>query len=358
MSNVDGRDAVLKMAEALGLSASDLAAVASSAASSAEAPTVAQFAPRVIEACSAKALPTYRPHFVRLVDAFGDRQLSEVTVTDLSVLRDTTMANAAAQKVAAAEAKGRPLVSYELDAHGRGAGENSVRAFRFFFKTARRERLVWENVAMEVEVPKRLPAPERPLTTEELGEVALIWCTTGNDPELDTVMFEFHRKTAARREGGLNLRLGDLDERRGSVTITEKFGKTRELPYDVAGLRRLRSFAVRRGAATASDHVFRSSRHTAISRRRYETIYDRLDAHTSWTERIDLGVHWIRHTTLDDVRTVADSRVAAAYAGHADASQGTIGLYNKISFDELCGAFEAIFGPRFDEKDDPLDGGS
>lgn len=78
-----------------------------------------------------------------------------------------------------------------------------------------------------------------------------------------------------------------------------------------------------------------------------ETIYDRLDEHTTWTDRLDLGVHWVRHTTLDDVRSVAGGRVAAAYAGHEDSSQATIGLYSKITFDELAAAYEAIFGPRF-----------
>jgi site-specific recombinase XerD len=347
VSAVDPAEALLKMAEALGLSAADLASIGSQMANAATVPTVAQLEPEVRAACSAKSLPSYGCHFRRLVERLGDLPVTEVTANHLCALRDETMAQAARRKLERAERTGRPLRSYEHDAHGRGAGENAVRAYRFFFRYARKARHVRDNVAMDVEVPKRPPAPERPLLPEELEEIAVIWCTTGNDPELDTLLFEFHRKTAARREGGLNLRLGDLDERRGAITLTEKFGKTRELPYDADGLARLRRFATSRGATAASDHVFRTRRGTPMSRRRYETIYDRLDQHTTWTERLDLGVHWIRHTTLDDIRTVADVRVAATYAGHDDNSQETIARYNKVTFEELAAAFEALFGPRF-----------
>ncbi len=344
---MDPTEMLMKMAESMGLSAADLAAASQRAAMVEGTPTVREFLPVVISACTAKSLPTYRPHFDRLVAAHGERRLTDIDVNDLVALRDTTIANAATAKLERAKRTGRRLRSYEHDAHGRGAGENCVRACRFYFRVATHARKLHHNPAMDVPVPKRLPAPERPLTAPELEEVALVWCTTGDDPALDTMMFEFHRKTAARREGGLNLRLGDLDERRGAITLTEKFGKTRELPYDVDGLRRLRRFATSRGATSPSDHVFRSKRGQRISRKRYEVIYNRVDQNTTWTERLDLGAHWIRHTTLDDVRTVADSRVAAAYAGHDDASQGTIGLYNKVTFEELAAAFEAIFGPRF-----------
>jgi site-specific recombinase XerC len=343
MATVDSTDALVVMAESLGLTPADLVAAAGRLATP-DLPTIAEYHEQVIDACPEKSLPTYGVNFRRLVATHGDRRLNEITTADLERLRDDTIATAATKKLAQAEASGRALRSHEHDAHGRGAGENAVRAHRFFFNTAKKNKLLQTNPASDVKVPKRPPAPERPLRVDELEEVAVIWCTTGNDPELDALIFEFHRKTAARREGGLNLRLGDLDARRPSITITEKFGKTREMPIDVDFINRLRSFARSRGATSPSHHIFRSKRGTKISRKRYETIYDRLDDHTSWTEKLDLGVHWIRHTTLDDVRTVAGNRVAATYAGHDDASQGTIGLYSKVTFEELEAAFHAIFG--------------
>ena len=119
------------------------------------------------------------------------------------------------------------------------------------------------------------------------------------------------------------------------------------MPYDAAGIARLRRFAERRGATKPSDHVFRSLGGDKISRGRYGKIYDRIDEHTTWTEQLDLGAHWIRHTTLDDVRTVAGQRVASTYAGHEDGSQDTIARYTKVTFEEVAAAYEAIFGPRF-----------
>lgn len=348
-SPVDPIEVLLAMVKSLGLTAADLAELGERATMASSMPTVAEFLDTAIDACSDKSAPTYVPQFRRLVAQHGERRLSDITAHDLTVMRDSIIRSVGIAKVERAIRTGRKLRSYEPDAHGNGAGENFVRGCRFFFETAKNANVVAKNPAKDVKVPKRPPAPERPLTSAELEEVALLWCTTGNDPELDTLLFEFHRKTAARREGGLNLRLGHLDERLGALTLTEKFGKTRVMPYDIAGLRRLRSFAVGRGASADSDQVFRSLRGTQISRRRYETIYDRIDEHTTWTEPLDVGVHWMRHTTLDDVRAVAGTRVASAYAGHDDASVGTIGLYSKVTFEELAAAFEALFGPRFNE---------
>jgi len=347
--NDSNRETLRKMAEALDLSPADLRAVADASAAHSAAPTIAEFLEDAIAVCSSKSLPTYQPHYNDIVAAHGDRRLSDVTANDLAKLRDARMLRAATIKVERAQRNGRPLRSYELDAHGQGAGENAVRAYRSFFRAALLAGHIQSNVAMNVKVPKRLPAPERPLDVAELDEIALIWCTSGNDPDLDALLFEFHRKTASRREGALNLRLSGLDERRGAVVLTEKFGKIRELPLDVGFLRRLRQFAHSRGATSPSCHVFRGLAGRHITRKRYETIYRRIDRSTDWTEVLDVGVHWIRHTTLDDVRSVADARVAAAYAGHDDSSMGTIGLYTKVTFDELVGAYEAIFGARFPE---------
>lgn len=353
MSAVDPTQVLLSTVAALGLGPEELIRAAELMRSSrdgtsvSDVPTFAEFLPEVVGASTEKSLPTYHTHFRRLASCFADRHLNEVTVNELISLRNATVSEASIQKLESAKRSGRELRSYEHDAHGYGAGENAVRAYRFFFKVACRANHLEANPAAQVEMPTRPEAPERPLTVSELEEVAMIWCSTGNDPELDSLLFEFHRKTAARREGGLNLRVGNLDLTRGAVTLNEKFGRARNVPLDTEFMRRLLDFAQRRGATGVADQLFRSKRHTAITRRRYGTIYDRIDSYTDWTEKLDLGVHWIRHTTLDDVRTVADSRVAAKYAGHSDSSQGTIGLYTKVSFEELAAAFEAIFGPRF-----------
>ena len=82
------------------------------------------------------------------------------------------------------------------------------------------------------------------------------------------------------------------------------------------------------------------------TRRRFNTIFDRVDRNVGWTEPLDVGAHWIRHTTLADIAAVADVRVAAAYAGHSPDELGVIGRYTQVTFEDLCDAYEALFGPR------------
>jgi site-specific recombinase XerC len=347
MSPVPDRDEVLRsLATSLGLGPADLRRIAEQF----EVPhtvSVAEFAPVAIERCGPKTRPCYAVHIRRLVEAHGDRRLDEITTDDLAALRDRIRADVAAAKIARAESTGRLLVSGDPDAHGHGAAENVVRAVRFLFKLAVDRRLITYSPAAAVKIPTRPPAPERPLTSDELQEFAVVACTTGNDPHLDGLLFEFHRKTAARREGALNLRVCDLDARGGAVTLTEKFGRSRRLPLDAEFISRLVAHATSRGATSQGDKVFRSSRGTPISRKRYEYLYNRLDAHTTWSGMLDVGIHWIRHTTLDDVRTVTDERTAHTYAGHTDASGPTINAYTKVPFEGLVAAYEAIFGPRF-----------
>jgi site-specific recombinase XerD len=343
------RDAVLaSVAASLGFGPEDLHRVAQRLGAS-EVPTVAEFVAVAVERCSPKSLPTYAVHFRRLAGAHGDRRLDAVTPDDLAELRDRIRREVAEAKVARAKERGRLLISDDPDAHGHGAAENFVRAMRFLFKLALKRRVITHDPAAEVAVPTRPPAPERPLSCAELEDFAVVACTTGNDPILDGLLFEFHRKTAARREGGLNLRVCDLDVRGGAVTLTEKFGRSRRLPLDADLAGRLIAFARARGAALPGDKVFRKHDGTPISRRRYEYLYDRLDEHTTWSEMLDVGIHWIRHTTLDDVRTVADERTAHTYAGHTDATGPTINAYTKVPFEGLVAAYEAIFGPRFPE---------
>ncbi len=347
MSAAPDRDAVLRsVAESLGLGPADLYRIAAQLESPSTL-TLAEFAPAALERCSPKTRPCYATPIRRMVDALGERRLDQITTDDLAELRDRIRADVADAKVARAARTGRLLVSGDPDAHGHGAAENFVRAARFLFKLAVDRRLITHSPAAAVKVPTRPPAPERPLTPCELEEFALVACTTGNDPLLDGLIFEFHRKTAARREGALNLRICDLDARNGAVTLTEKFGRTRRLPLDADLVARLCTFAESRGATQPADRVFRSRSGNPISRKRYEYLYNRLDARTSWSGMLDVGIHWVRHTTLDDVRTVADERTAHTYAGHTDASGPTINAYTKVPFEGLVAAYEAIFGPRF-----------
>ena len=299
--------------------------------------------PRAISLCPPKSLSTYGAGFRRLEQAFGDLEVAKVSTLDLESLRNKVQHDVGQSIVASARARGRALRSYDPDGHGRGAAENLVRSMRFFFRVAVNDRHVVRSPALAVAIPRRPPAPERPLTPPELDDVFRVASSTGNDPVLDRLLVLFLRHTACRREGCLNLVRNGLDHRHGRVTVSEKNGNARTLPLAPWLLADLDNFAVARGAHAGDDHVFRYRDHHALTRRRFNTLFDRIDAETAWSEPLDVGAHWLRHTTLSDIAAVAGIRVAEEYAGHANHDK-TIYRYVSVSFEDLADAYAAVFG--------------
>jgi site-specific recombinase XerC len=279
-------------------------------------------------------------------ELLGGIDIADVRVTHLKQVRDDIQREAGARKVARAKVTGRVLRAYDPDAHGKGAAENAVRAMRFYFSYACELGLLDTSPALGLKAPRRPEPPERPLTEAELVQIWKVGVGAGRDRELDELLLTFLRHTAARREGALNLTLSALDVDHRTVTITEKFGQTRTLPLARDLLVRLMQLARSRGAVHPHDAVFRGRTGAPISRRHFNTLFDRIDRHLRWTEPLDVGAHWIRHTTLSDIAAVSDLRVASAYAGHAAGSLGVIGLYTKVTFDDLVCAYEEVFGPR------------
>lgn len=253
---------------------------------------------------------------------------------------------AAEAKVARAQATGRPLMSYDPDAHGRGAAENAVRSLRFYFRYAKSAGYITDDPSLMLEAPSRAQAPERPLTTEELADIWRGALLGSNDLELDELILTLVRHTGARREGCINLCLAHLNTRRRSITLSEKGGKVRELPLRLDLLERLKDHATGRGAQAPGDKVLLQRSGRGITRKRFETMFNRVDANCDWTEILDVGIHWIRHTTLSDIASVSGLRVASDYAGHSEKELGVIGIYTKPSFDDLVDAYEAVLGAR------------
>lgn len=305
--------------------------------------SVRSLLPRVMDLCPPRSRPTYQIGFRRLVEAFGDRHLPDVTPMDLQALRDQVRLDVGTQKVAKARSTGRRLRSYDPDAHGKGAAENFVRSARFFFRVAQDCNLITVSPAANLKPPKRPQAPERPLTPSELADLYDVATRTGDDPPLDRLIVLLLRHTACRREGVINLTLDALDPARRRITVSEKRGEVRELPLNPTLIHELAIFARARGATHGSDAVLRYRTGAPLTRRRFNTLFDRLDEHTDWSEALDVGAHWVRHTTLSDIAAVAGLRVAEAYAGHSPSDGPTIFRYTKIPFEELERAYERTF---------------
>jgi integrase len=71
--------------------------------------------------------------------------------------------------------------------------------------------------------------------------------------------------------------------------------------------------------------VFRTRDGTPITRRRYNTIFDRARPCLPWADRTPVSAHVLRYTAINAVGRLAGYAVAQAFAGHAPPS--VTGLY-------------------------------
>ena len=91
---------------------------------------------------------------------------------------------------------------------GRSAAEHLVAALRCLYKHAEDDGLITpaDNPARKVDKPRRLPSTRRAVAGKRLAEINQAAATTGDDPELDTLLLRLHTETACRRGGALALR--------------------------------------------------------------------------------------------------------------------------------------------------------
>jgi integrase/recombinase XerC len=139
------------------------------------------------------------------------------------------------------------------------------------------------------------------------------------------LLIRFHLESGARRDGALNLCVRDIDEHRATVWLREKFGDEREQPISPTLIQLLTRHAAGRGAASGDDAVFRSRHGEPISRRRYNTIFERARPCLAWAERTPVCAHVLRFTAINAIGRLAGYAVAQAFAGHAPLS--VTGLY-------------------------------
>jgi integrase len=253
---------------------------------------------------------TYATYWRLAVARFGGRRIGEVTVEDCATV--------------VADAEQRAQNTRE-SSDGRSSRENCVAALRALFTRAHAAGLISNNPAGAIPKPRRRPSRRRPLDHAEIEELVNAIRATSNDPDLDLLLVRFHLESGARREGALNLRTRDLDDRRATVWLREKFGAEREQPISPSLLRLVARHARARGGAEPDDSVFRTRKGTPITRRRYNTIFDRARPCLPWADRTPVSAHVLRYTAINAVGRLAGYAVAQAFAGHAPPS--VTGLY-------------------------------
>ena len=323
--NRDAEAALRAVAENFAATREDLERIASTLDAS-PVPLVRDFAAEAAAVLVGRTLDTYRHHITRLVDVFGDRRLDQVSLLDL----ERTAVEVRADAIERAATR-----------HGYGAQESFINATRFVFLCAVKAGHLRDNPAAGLARPRRRRSPRRALSTEELTSVFTAVVATSRDPELDLLILAFARETACRREGILNLRCADLHST-PSVILYEKFDEQREIPVSEGLLAALGAHAEHRGPDC--ERVFHYANGRCLTNRRFDTIFNRVDHVLPWAKSLGVSLHWIRYSTLTDIRLTSGERVATAYAGHGDQAGGITALYTRASFAELQLAHRLLFG--------------
>lgn len=323
--NIEGEHALRAVAQHLSASREDLQHIALTLETS-PVPTVGAFAPLAVALLSGRTLETYRHHIDRLVAAFGDRRMDEVSLLDLERIAVEVRTDAVAVRGAR---------------HGFGAQESFVNASRFVFQCAVKAGHLRDSPASGLVRPRRRRSPRRALSAVELRQVFDTAVTTSRDPELDLLILSLARETACRRDGIINMRVPDLHPT-PSVVLYEKYDEQREIPISQPLLSALRLHATER--APTSDRVFHYADGADLTERRFDTLFSRVGKALPWARSLGVSLHWIRYTTLTDVRLTSGERVATAYAGHGDQAGGVTALYTRASFEELQAAHRLLFG--------------
>lgn len=225
-------------------------------------------------------------------------------------------------------AKGRALKA----AHGRGAQETAVRAYRWIFGLAVGDQLLDRNPADAVAAPRRRKSTRRGLTDAEIPVFFDAVASGGDDPELDVLLCWFHAETGARRDGGLNLRLCDLHSERQMIHLREKFGDEREQPVSEDLIAALIAHAAERGGPRCDPdaetydslspvfhyRITAQGRNRPLTGRRYDTLFQRIQTTLPWADEIHLTAHGLRYTAGRLVERLAGTQVARMFLGHAD----------------------------------------
>ncbi len=216
-------EAALVLLDRMGLSPADLT---SAPAARHTVPTFAEYIPVIAATVTAGTRRAYGSYWNRITEHCGDRRLDEPTPSQILQL----VTHARSHVVPRRNARG-----------GRSAAEHLVAALRCVYRHAEDDGLIRaaDNPARKVAKPRRLPSTRQAIPDTRLAQINEAAATTGNDPELDTLLLRLHTETACRRGGALALRQADLDRDQCLVRLREKGETVRWQPVSPTLMARL-----------------------------------------------------------------------------------------------------------------------
>ena len=307
-------DAAMLLLGRMGLTPADLLAAPKARPA---APTFAEYIPVVSALVSDGCRKAYGSYWNRVTEQWGSRGIDEPTPSEIRQLVQHVRAN---------------VVPRRNSRGGRSAAEHLIAALRCMYRHAEEDGLInpADNPARKVEKPRRLPTTRRAIADKRLAEINHAAATTGDDPELDTLLLRLHTETACRRGGALALRPQDLDPDQCLILLREKGETVRWQPVSPSLM--------------AALLRYRNGRR--ITYRRYDHLWQRLGRHLPWVRAQQISMHWIRHTTLTWVERNFGYAVAKAYAGHTDngSDAGATATYVRATTHEVAAALAALTG--------------
>jgi integrase/recombinase XerC len=322
-------DAALLVLGQMGLSPTDLVPVPPSRKL---LPTFAEYVPVVSATVSAGTCRAYGSYWNRILEQWSGRRLDEPTPSEIRQL----MAYVKVHVVARRNARG-----------GRSAQEHLVAALRCLYRHAEDDGLITaaDNPARKVAKPRRLPSTRRAVPDTRLAQINQVAATTGNDPELDTLLLRLHTETACRRGGALALRPLDLDPDQCLTRLREKGETVRWQPVSPTLMGRLVLHGQERHAPREGQ-LLRYASGQPVTSRRYDHLWARIGQHLPWVAVQQISTHWLRHTTLTWVERNFGYGIARAYAGHTDSGgeTGATSTYVRASLHEVATALAALTG--------------
>lgn len=292
-------------------------------------PTFREYISQVCDAVPSGTRRAYATYWRRIIDTWGNRRLDEPTSLEIKQL---------------CEHLKNDVVTRKNSRGGRSATEHLIAALRCIYRHAAADGLVLDadNPAIRVAKPRRLPGTRRAIPDHRLAEIITVAVTTGNDPELDTLLLRLHTETACRRGGALALRPSDLDIQQCLILLREKGGTARWQPVSPTLMHHLVIHSQERGNGSG-DQLLRYRNGQPITARRYDHLWSRLGKHLPWVATQQISTHWLRHTTLTWVERHFGYAVARAYAGHTGKSDaGATSTYIQADLHEVATALAAL----------------
>ena len=265
---------------------------------------------------------------------FGDRPLTGLRRTELEAALVWPRARALA------EARRRDRKRAERGQEpcgwtGNSAVELMISAARQVYTYAQHDGYVPADFSPAAGIPKpgRGGSRRRRMTESELDELFFVCTSTGNDPELDTMLLRFHLATGARQEGAIRLKLRHLRDQDATIVIPDKGSLAKRghdhrederVPVPQTLIDELRRFARSRGATEPHETVFHyrtahprtGAANPPLTSRRYDTLHKRVKRYCAWAVKGEWGSHWLRHHAAGEMEDLGGRAVKQRFLRH------------------------------------------